>query len=31
VQLSPRYNELKSQIWGTVQSEVMRSLQATSH
>lgn len=28
VQLSPRYNELKSQIWGTVQSEVMRSLQA---
>lgn len=31
VQLSPRYNELKSKIWGTVQSEVMRSLQATSH
>jgi len=31
VQLSRRYNELKSQIWGTVQSEVMRSLQATSH
>lgn len=31
VQLSARYNELKSQIWGTVQSEVMRSLQATSH
>ncbi len=31
VQLSPRYNELKSQIWGTVQSEVMRSLKATSH
>lgn len=31
VQLSPRYNELKSQIWGTVQSEVMRSLKATRH
>lgn len=31
VQLSPRYNALKSQIWDTVQSEVMRSLQATSH
>lgn len=31
VQLSARYNELKSQIWGTVQSEVMRSMQATSH
>lgn len=31
IQLSARYNELKSQIWGTVQSEVMRSLQATSH
>ena len=31
VQLSPRYNELKSQIWETVQSEVMRSLQAASH
>jgi len=31
VQLSPRYNELKSQIWDTVQSEVMRSLKATSH
>ena len=31
VQLSPRYVELKAQIWGTVQSEVMRSLQATSH
>ena len=30
VQLSPRYNELKSQIWETVQSEVMRSLEATS-
>lgn len=29
VQLSPRYNELKSQIWDTVQSEVMRSLQAS--
>jgi NitT/TauT family transport system ATP-binding protein len=27
VQLSPRYNELKSQIWGTVQTEVMRSLE----
>lgn len=27
VQLSARYNELKSQIWGTVQKEVMRSLQ----
>jgi len=27
VQLSPRYNELKSRIWGTVQSEVMRSMQ----
>lgn len=26
VQLSARYNELKSQIWGTVQAEVMRSL-----
>jgi len=26
VQLSPRYMELKSQIWETVQSEVMRSL-----
>lgn len=31
VQLSARYNELKAQIWDTVQSEVMRSLQATSH
>ncbi len=31
VQLSARYNELKSQIWGTVQSEVMRSMQASSH
>jgi len=31
VQLSPRYNELKSQIWDTVQAEVMRSMQATSH
>lgn len=31
VQLSARYNELKGQIWDTVQSEVMRSLQATSH
>lgn len=31
VQLSARYNELKSQIWGTVQSEVMRSMQATSN
>ena len=31
VQLSPRYNELKGQIWETVQSEVMRSLQATRH
>lgn len=30
VQLSSRYNELKSQIWDTVQSEVMRSLQATN-
>ena len=30
VQLSPRYNELKSQIWKTVQAEVMRSLEATS-
>jgi len=30
VQLSARYNELKSQIWETVQSEVMRSLEATS-
>lgn len=30
VQLSPRYNELKSQIWETVQSEVMRSLEATN-
>ncbi len=30
VQLSPRYNELKSQIWETVQAEVMRSLEATS-
>lgn len=29
VQLSARYNELKAQIWDTVQSEVMRSLQAT--
>lgn len=28
VQLSPRFNELKSQIWSTVQSEVMRSLEA---
>ena len=28
VQLSPRYIELKSQIWGIVQNEVMRSLQA---
>lgn len=31
VQLSPRYNQLKSQIWKTVQAEVMRSLEATSH
>jgi len=31
VQLSPRYNELKGQIWDTVQSEVMRNLQATRH
>jgi len=31
VQLSPRYNALKSQIWETVQAEVMRSMQATSH
>lgn len=30
VQLSPRYNELKSQIWETVQAEVMRSLEATT-
>ncbi|CFO11953.1 ABC transporter ATP-binding protein [Bordetella pertussis] len=28
VQLSPRYIELKSQIWDIVQNEVMRSLQA---
>ncbi|VVE11260.1 Taurine import ATP-binding protein TauB [Pandoraea iniqua] len=28
VQLSPRYNELKSQIWNTVQTEVMRSLES---
>ena len=28
VQLSPRYNELKSQIWSTVQTEVMRSLES---
>ena len=27
-QLSPRYIELKSQIWSIVQNEVMRSLQA---
>ena len=31
VQLSARYNELKAQIWDTVQSEVMRSIHATSH
>lgn len=31
VQLSPRYNELKAQIWETVQSEVMRSLQASNN
>src|SRR5690554_28407 len=30
VQLLPRYNELKSQIWETVQAEVMRSLEATT-
>lgn len=30
VQLSARYNELKSQIWGTVQEEVMRSMEATA-
>lgn len=30
VQLSPRYNELKAQIWETVQAEVMRSLEATT-
>jgi NitT/TauT family transport system ATP-binding protein len=30
VQLSQRYNELKSRIWDTVQSEVMRSLQASA-
>ncbi|MFT0849561.1 ABC transporter ATP-binding protein [Achromobacter sp. F4_2707] len=30
VQLSARYNELKSQIWGTVQEEVMRSMEATT-
>jgi NitT/TauT family transport system ATP-binding protein len=28
VQLSPRYNELKSQIWETVQTEVKRSMEA---
>jgi NitT/TauT family transport system ATP-binding protein len=28
VQLSPRFNELKTQIWSTVQSEVMRSLES---
>lgn len=27
VQLSPRYNDLKSQIWNTVQAEVMRSME----
>jgi NitT/TauT family transport system ATP-binding protein len=27
VQLSPRFNELKTQIWSTVQSEVMRSME----
>lgn len=30
VQLSPRFNELKSQIWGTVQAEVMKSLESKS-
>lgn len=30
VQLSERYNALKSQIWGTVQSEVMKSLETRS-
>ncbi|MDB5764272.1 MAG: ATP-binding protein [Herminiimonas sp.] len=30
VQLSPRFNELKTQIWSTVQSEVMRSLESRS-
>jgi len=30
VQLSQQYNELKTQIWSTVQSEVMRSLQAAA-
>lgn len=30
VQLSTRFNELKAQIWGTVQSEVMKSLEAKS-
>lgn len=28
VQLTPRFNELKSQIWGIVQGEVMRSMEA---
>lgn len=31
VQLSSRYNELKAQIWETVQAEVMRSLQSTNN
>lgn len=30
VQLSPRFNELKAQIWGSVQAEVMKSLEARS-
>ncbi|MGH8806689.1 MAG: ABC transporter ATP-binding protein [Noviherbaspirillum sp.] len=28
VQLSARFNELKTQIWGTVQAEVMRSMES---
>lgn len=32
VQLTPRFNELKSQIWSIVQSEVLRSMEAqTAH
>ena len=30
VQLSPRYLELKTQIWGHVEEEVRRQIEATS-
>ena len=30
IQLSPRYLELKTQIWGHVEEEVRRQIEATS-